>query len=311
MSIACVTRGAGETEPRSKLVARGRPKRFNRVVRFTSICPCVLLLLLPWAAGCPSTCPAIPIESPVQALESHRGLRTRARVLRAEASVEQFASEGRIRGTVLMFIQRPEQVRFDAMTDFGPAAILTSDGVRFALSDLRENQFLTGPTCPENIARLLGIPMSGRQVTLFLLGDSPRIEADDESIRCDGGRYLVELEGVDGRRQELEFEVDEADLEDSPDDQRLRLRRSEVFSPGGETEWRATFDDYEIVTNREEGVGVALPFRVRFEHPARDADTTVRFRDIDLNVEVPDGVFQQESPPGVTVQEVSCEAPSL
>ena len=259
------------------------------------------------AVGCSGTCPSILHESATSLLDTYGQRRARARSLRAEAGVEQFASEGRIRGTVLMFVERPDRVRFDALTEFGPAAILTSDGDRFALSDLREGQFLEGPTCPENIARLLGIPLSGSEVARFLVGDTPRLDAVGQDVTCDGGRYLVTLHTASNQRQELEFAVHPNDLEASPHEQRLRLRRSEVFDAGGETEWRATYDDYRVVSNRDQGVGVALPYRLRFEHPGRGADTTVRFREMDLNVEVPPEAFSQAPPPGVPVLPVSCE----
>ena len=262
-------------------------------------------------AGCSAPCPDVRHASAASALDAYGRRRAPAQTLRAEAGVEQFAAQGRIRGTVLMFVDRPNRVRFDAITEFGPAAILTSDGERFALTDLRENQYLEGPTCPANIARLLGIPLSGAQVALFLLGDSPKVDAAERSLECDGGRYLVTLTTPEGLRQELEFAIHPSDLDAPPHEQRLRLRRSEVFRPNGDTEWRATYDDYRIVSNRDQGVGVALPFRVRFEHPAEGADTTVRFREIDLNVAVPDDAFSQTPPPGIPPQEVSCEEPEV
>jgi hypothetical protein len=262
-----------------------------------------------FGAGCSSACPTQPHDDPGRALSFYGGSRSYVRAIRAEARVEQWGRDGRIKGTVLMFVQRPESVRFDAMTQMGPASILTSDGRLFALTDLRENRYLTGPTCPENIARLLGIPMSGEQVTLFLLGSTPRIDATDESIECsDDGTYLITLRGPGGERQEIEIAVREADLEAPPSEQRLRLVRSELFDSEG-TVWRATFDDWRVLADpgSAEGLGVAMPFEVRFEHPRENADTTVKFEDVDLNVEVPAEAFQQTPRPGLPVEEVPCD----
>ena len=137
--------------------------------------------------GCPTPCPNHPHTDPSRALAAPHTLRAPATALRAEARVEQWGEEGRIRGTVFMFIERPGHVRFDVMTQFGPAATLTSDGEAFALTDLRENRFFAGPACPSNIARLLGIPLSGEGVIQLLLGDSPRVPATTEEIECDDG----------------------------------------------------------------------------------------------------------------------------
>lgn len=239
-------------------------------------------------------------------------MRSHARAIRAEARVEQWGEDGRIRGTVMMFVERPERVRFDAMTQFGPAVILTSDGDRFALTDLRENRYLEGPSCPENIARLLGIPMSGEDVTLFLLGDSPRLDTENRGISCTGdGTYLVTMSGDSGRRQEIELAVRSWDVERDapPQEQRLRMLRSEVFAADGSTEWRATYEDWHVIVDPDSGeeeIGIALPMKVRFEHPGEDADTTVRFQEVDINVTVPPNAFQQSPRPGIPPEEVSC-----
>jgi hypothetical protein len=268
-----------------------------------------LSLVLALCAGCPPPCPTLPHPSSASLLSAYTHLRRPASAIRAEARVEQWGEHGRIRGTVMMFVERPDHVRFDAMTQFGPAAILTSDGRRFALTDLRENRYLEGPTCPSNIARLLGIPMSGADVTLFLLGDSPRIGEPTDALDCESGHYLVEIAGDDGRRQELEYDVRDYDRERPPEEQRLRLVRSEVFAANGDTEWRATYEDYRVIADpgSDEGFGVAMPFRIRFEHPGRNADTTVRFEEIDLNVDVPAEAFVQTARPGISSEEVTCD----
>ncbi len=266
----------------------------------------VLTLLL---GGCPGrACPTRPFTEAAGVMQSYRDMRRPVRVLRAEARVDRRDGDGRVRGTVLMFIERSDRVRFDAMTQFGPAAVLTSDGQQFALTDLQNNQFLTGPTCPANIERFLGLRFSGAEVTRLLLGESPRIEAQRRSMSCRDGRYFVTLEGAEGRRQELEFEVRESDLGRPPEEQRLRLRRSEVFTADGETEWRVTYRDFRFVADPTdgEGRGVVMPFTVRFEDPATGADTQVRFSEVDLNVEVPAGAFSQRLRPGLTPVRVGC-----
>lgn len=269
------------------------------------------ILLAPLLTGCPGrACPTYPFQDPAAALAHYRDLRTPARVLRAEARVDQRNTEGRIRGTVLMFIDRPDHVRFDAMTQLGPAAILTSNGQEFALTDLRENRYLVGETCPANIERLLGIRFGGEEVTRFLLGESPLIEAERREMRCDGGSYLVTLHAADGRRQELVLAVRSVDADAPPEGQQLRLMRSEVFGPAGDTEWRVTYADYQFVEDPEDDAaprrGVVMPFTLRFEDPRRGTDTLVRFTRIDLNVEVPEGAFEQTPRPGLTVERVGC-----
>src|SRR5690606_27046549 len=89
----------------------------------------------------------------------------------------------------------------------------------------------------------------GEEVTRFLLGETPTIDAVDRTLRCEGGAYVITLEAADGRRQALALEVRGSDLEAQPEDQQLRLIRSEVFGPDGQTEWRVTFGDYQFVAD--------------------------------------------------------------
>jgi hypothetical protein len=199
-----------------------------------------------------------------------------------------------------MFLEQPDRVRFDVMSAVGPAAVLTSNGESFQLSDLREGTYLYGPTCPLNIARLLGIPMSADDVLRILTGDAPRIEATEQSIECRNGQYVVTLAAVDGTTQELAFSVDEADRGKQPDAQRLRLSRSTERMPDGTARWQATYGDYIEID------GQSFPTAVRFTDAASGADTSVRVKSISLNPEIPEGVFHQEPSPGMTVELATC-----
>lgn len=264
--------------------------------------------------GCPSAaCPRETFGSPRAVLQAYASMRQPARVMRAEARVDRRDETGRVRGTVLMLLERPDHVRFDVMTQFGPAAVLTSDGEEFALVDLRENRFYVGPSCAGNIERLLGLPLEGEDVARFLLGESPVVPlADDtqEEVVCDGGHYVLTRHAPDGRVQTLTYDVRGDDVERPPAEQHLRLRASEVHAADGSVEWRVHYDDYHVVEDpldtEDPHRGVAMPFTVRFELPANGVDTLVRFHTIELNAHVPEGAFHQESHEGLEVVPVEC-----
>lgn len=235
-----------------------------------------------------------------KALADQASARSGWRSIKAEARVTQWGRHGRVRGTVWMLLERPGRVRFDVMSQLGPAAVLTSDGESFQLTDLREGSFLYGPTCPQNLARLLGISVDAVDVLKLLTGDTPLIEATEQHIECRGGRYVVTLVGDDGQTQVLSFSVDEADREAPPDQQRLTLRRSTVWGPNGARRWEATYDGYVQVD------GYDFPTEVRFVDEVNDADTSVRVKSISLNPEVPDDAFRQSPRPGMSVEMAPC-----
>jgi outer membrane lipoprotein-sorting protein len=261
-----------------------------------------LLTLSLVAMGCKSA-PACPVQlrtDAAKALDDHADRQAGWASIKAEARVTQWGDRGRIRGTVLMFLEQPNRVRFDVMTQVGPAAVLTSDGETFQLSDLREGTFLHGPTCPENIARLLGISVDARNILRVLTGDTPMIDATERSMECRDGGYVVMLAAADGTTQEVAFSVDDADREKPAAAQRLTLRRSTERAPDGNRRWEATYDDYIDVE------GQSFPTQVRFVDDLNGADTSVRVKSISLNPDVPEGAFEQAPSPGMSIELASC-----
>lgn len=252
--------------------------------------------------------PTLPIESPDRALELLASMRRTLFGLQAEARVEQRGAEGRIRGTVLLMVVSPARVRFDVLTQFGPAATLTSDGETFELLDQREGRFLEGPACPSNIARFLGVALAPADVTRLLLGDAPIIEGGTREIETIRGGYIVTIYGED-RIQEVEIHIRRGDEDAPPEAQFLRLARTEIFDADARPLVRAVFEDHRIVPDPDDpdGRGVAIPFRVTFDDFVRDSTTTVRMKEVELDVEVPDDAFSQERPEGMPSSYAPCE----
>lgn len=261
-----------------------------------------VLLLVSTLVACKSapTCPVQARTDAATALADHEASQARWHSLKAEARVTQWGSRGRIRGTVLMFLEQPNRVRFDVMSQVGPVAVLTSDGESFQLSDFRERKFLHGPTCPQNIARLLGVSIPAEQVLRLLTGNTLTIDALDQSIECRDGLYVVTLRGADGSTQEVAFSVVDGDETKPPGEQRLNLRRSTEWSPDGVMRWQATYDDYVDVD------GQSFPTSVRFVDETNGADTAIRVKSISLDPAVPEGAFRQAPAPGMAVELAGC-----
>lgn len=282
--------GVGETRPRSARLAA----------------PLLGVMLGLLAGACVSfPAPRQPFTDPERAIALQGASRERLRSIRAEARIDQRGDQGRIKGTVLMFVERPGRVRFDAMTQFGPVAVLTSDGQSFAYADLRSKRFTTGATCPRNIARLLNVPLTVEQTTRLLLGGTPVIDHEASAIEWhDDGFYRVTLRGG-GRKQEIDLAIPEQHAALPPEQQELRLVRSEIYDVTGKTDWRATYGDYRHLSLGSERVPV--PFEVRVEQPSAGIDTLIRFKQIALNAEIPAEAFTQTPLPGMTQEVAGCE----
>lgn len=290
--------------------------------RLTLALGCALILAVATGCGGPR-CPSSTLRfaeagGPQGILHHHERLLAWAENLRAEARVDRReagapAERARVRGTVLMLAERPDRVRFDAMTQFGPIATLTSDGASFALMDLQENRFFVGPSCAQNIALLLGIPMESEDLGRVLFGEAPLIESSSSEVLCEGGSYRVTLRDDAGQIETLRYEIREADAEALPELQRLRLRELMLQGADGTLELRIRWDDHRFVEDPRSAAspreGVMLPHRVQIELPPRGIDTLVRFERIEINVTMPSGVFSQAPRPGLAVEPVECGEP--
>ena len=234
--------------------------------------------------------PKQPFADPAQALQLQQLARERVQSIRAEARVDQRGAEGRIKGTVLMFVERPDRVRFDAMTQFGPAAILTSDGERFAYADLRNKRFLTGADLSRRTSRACSTcRCASTRRPRLLLGGTPVIDHTAAQIAWnDDGFYRIVLRGA-RRRQ--------------PGD-RLRhsgarhgaaaraARTCACCAPRSSTRAQERPGAPRTTTTGALTLGayhIAMPFEVRVEQPQHGGDTLIRFKEIALNVDVPQG----------------------
>lgn len=245
-------------------------------------------------------------------LRAHRSMRRPITSLRAEARIEQKGPRGRGRADAFLFVRRPESVRIDLMSPFGPLATLTSDGRQFALFDRRRSAFSEGPSCPSNIARLLGVGLSGREVVDMLLAEPLRLKGQAVLAHCGPFAYRVQRESEDGRRVELDFSIRRRDRDAPWSQQYLRLRRAAGFAATGQALWRLSYDDYRVVPDPRgpkrggRRLGVAMPFQVRYADLRRGITLALTFRSMSLNVEVPARAFVQSAPPGVRRRRMQC-----
>lgn len=251
--------------------------------------------------------PAYRFEAAQPLMAQHAGARAGLLSIQAEARVDQRGQQGRVRGTVLMFVERAGRVRFDAMTQFGPVLTLTSDGATFALSDTRERKFLHGQACPANIARLLGLPVSAKEAAALLLGGAPDLPFAQQNLRYEPkqGRYHIERVSPDGLVTRMQLALVAQDAQKALAEQRFQLVAAKLVGPDGHVFWDVRYDDFRRVSGP--GGAFELPFKVRVVQPSTGTDTLVRFQEVIPNPKIPGAAFTQRTPPGMTVEEAPCE----
>jgi hypothetical protein len=265
---------------------------------------CLALVLL--TAGCGRLPrPSFPFTSAEGALQSQRAMLDPLVAFRAEARIDQREGARRIRGTVLMIVERPDRVRIDAMTRLGAAATLTSDGARFALLDMREGRFFVGDSCPGNVARALGIAIAPAELVRFLIGDTPHFHAHSATIEAIRGGYRVMLRGEDGRRQVIELALPASNVEAAPEDQRPMLSSSTLYDARGKRLLRVRFGAHRPVRVGDDEV--VLPHEIRLEEAGQGSDIQLRYKSIEPLENAPAGAFEQPIPSGLGAERLSCD----
>lgn len=259
------------------------------------------LSLAALALGCSSPPPRYPITDPAVALASVRARDARVRELRAHGSAEQYGAQGRLRGEVFVFVRRPSQMRVDTRAFGTTVSSVVSDGETLSLTDLQNGRFYTGPARPCVAAQLLGIPLEAAEVVAVLAGGPPLLDGRAQ-IAWRDGRYVLDLAGAERRSEQLELEITDAEREGArPEAQHPRPVRAELRDPSG-VRAVLTFEDYADVD------GVPFPRRVRVVMERDHVDLTVRYRELTLDPELPDDVFDTAAPPAVETVPVRCDA---
>lgn len=240
--------------------------------------------------ACPASSPKPrPYAAPeAQAIIDHIiGVRDRASSLNAETTTDVRMGKDRANVAVDMLAAWGGKLRFQAHDpNQATAADLGSDGHTYCMLDMHSNCGECGPATPENVGRLVRIPLEPDQVVGVLLGTAPILDGA-ATVEWDPGEgheilsikqgELVERIILDG----IEHRWDVLDAE---------LKKT------GTTVWRLRHKDFRPVTTKE-GQVVRLPSASLFEQ----AGDTVRilWRDQTIGAPLDDAKFRVTVPEGL------------
>jgi len=290
--------------------------------------PFALALLLLSSAGCARRVGPPPSQPPGadEALSRMRATFACAHAIQADAKIDHFGEQGRVRGDLMLFAARPAQVRMDIVSPFGVALYtLTSDGARFALDDLRAKRFLVGSATPCNIARLTTLPVPGHVLVDLLQGAAPVLVhapgAAGVAWNADG-YFAVTIASTRAAREEIHLVPRPDDWNKPWQDQRMRVLDVRV-EQAGYVLYRAEMSDHAAAPTagpREDpdALGPPLPpsgppcdaevpRKIHLEVPDPEADVRFQYHEITWNPPLPEGTFDQQPPAGVRVEPVSCD----
>jgi hypothetical protein len=224
-------------------------------------------------------------EPTTQAILEHlEKLRQRAPTLKAETKTDFRLNKDRVNLTVNMLAAWGGKLRFQAEDPNGAmAADLSSDGQNYCFIDVHHNCAECGPATPENVARMIRIPLEPDEVVAVLLGSAPVLADAQAKLAWDpqGGNEILTLtkDGwtekitLDGRNKAWDV-----------------LEASES-GPDGKTVWHLRHKDFHDVK------GVRLPGASLFEQ-AGDS-VRIQWRQQTVGENLDDAKFHLQPQPGL------------
>jgi hypothetical protein len=245
--------------------------------------------------------------------------------VQAAAKFDDFGAAGRLRGEVMLFAMRPARLRMDVVSPFGAAlATLTTDGVRFALADLRERRFYVGPASACNIARLTTVPVPARVLVDLLHGEAPVLRHSVEGgtiAWSPHGYWVLTIASTHDAREEIHLAPRPEDWQKPWEEQRMRVLDVRVEQQHFPL-YHAQLSEHAPASTaapREDPDGLAptlpasgppcdaeVPRKIHLEVPDPEADLRFEYQQLWWNPPQPEGTFEQPVPPGLAVEDVSC-----
>lgn len=254
----------------------------------------ILLLLLATVvlSACPHNTPPPKDEIKDPALirggiEAHAAQFTTARF--KEVVLDYFGEGERVKVRQLILVKAPGFLRVQTRMPGSDEvmSLLVSDGTTFAMHRRDTNDYYSGPATKENIARLLPVDLSARDVSRVMVGGAPWDRFDEQeaapTVSWDGtkGAYAYAVQRREGGK--LVMWVRHQDF--------AVVELSETNGKGDPV-YQYTTEDWKGKTGR------ALPEFRRFVWPARDLDFSMDVGETQLDIDLPDSLFELEPPPG-------------
>jgi outer membrane lipoprotein-sorting protein len=250
------------------------------------------------ACGCFSSAVKRPYPTPANGdvVAKLRQRNEHVKAFRAESVMDYRVSGERVKGTVLIAGKKGARIRFNAENPTGGnvAVDLACDGYGFKYINYNENCQLIG-ACSENaIASLLRVKLPPDDFMLMAVGGIPLIEHKSASVKWlgDKKREQLTLEGSDGSKQIIELSGNK--------DQRWDVVMAKRLNAAGKIEWKIQNKDFRTKQG-EDGASFRVPGKTLFEQPMAKADLLVEWKKRELNLELPDQIFDMDIPEGLPV----------
>ena len=248
-------------------------------------------LALALAAGCARAPPPDLSRDPAPLLLQVRAAQEGVTSCRGSARLS--VSSPDLSGSLDAWVaaERSGRLRVEVFDFFGnPAAVLVAGGGRFALLDARAGTLHRGEDTPENLSRLLPVPLGARALARVVCGSVPLLVGQAVAAEPGDGVVLLEIAGTAGRQ--VLAVGDGASI----------VTASHLPGARGGTPWKAFFSVFRHVGGHR--------FPTEVELRGGGAEIGLRWKDdLEVNAAPDDALFALDPPRGVRVIDLAPGAP--
>jgi hypothetical protein len=246
-------------------------------------------LLLAMLLGCGTAQPTLtgPAPAPQALLEQVRKAHAGPQTMTCDAKAFVQAPKDSGRYELHISVKRPDSIRIEALTPVGdPAAVLVAAAGRFALLDLRGSVYYRGPATPQNLSRLIPVPMTPAELVSVLTGAIPELPgAQPSGSKREGeGTQLTFVK--QGSSQQVSVGTD------------LRVTQVRRLGDQDNLLWAVKLDQHDDAS------GAQLPMLLHLDAPGAGTQLDLRLRNVATGKEPPAAAFSLAVPQGVRVEEV-------
>lgn len=255
-------------------------------MRRAALALAAVLWLLPGCAAVRPTLRPLPVGDPrpEALLASLRDTARERHSLRAEVRLHLDRPGGGGHMRQALALARPARMRVEVQDPVfrQTLALLVVDGTTYHYFRADDRFLETGRVYRHLIRDVAGIDLSPTEIVSLMLGTPPlwRGLSRAEAHASSDGDVRVDLVDPAGNlRQRFQSGSDG------------QLRHAWVFGGGGTVLWQAHFDDYRALPE-----GESFAHSIEVEFPAAEARASLHFGRVELNPQLPPGVFDFRAP---------------
>jgi hypothetical protein len=184
------------------------------------------------------------------------------------------------RAKQIILAARPDRLRFEVLSPFGPVFVLTASNGRLAAYARDEATVYRGAASPANLERYTSVELPITAAVDLLLGTPPIADTHAPVVSRDAGQVRLFCDMTDGAARVIWF---------TP---QLDPQRFEQWTPAGEVALRATFGQYTDIN------GLRLPLQLSLETPATQRRVDIELREPEVNPVLDQPLFALDTPRG-------------